>query len=103
MRYWTIREIEKANEDKGGYFFSQDTMNFFRSRVNYPSYCGPGGIYFVTSERYVNRFLGTSLPRCYTIRKFNPETGDIDTVSEFQEFKTRGRAHRQAANLADGN
>ena len=100
MKYYRIEEIKAANRQAGQYFFEPDTMRFFRSRVHYPSYCGPGGVFFVTSEKYENRYSGTSMPRMFTIRKFDPATGNVDSVSEFQEFKVRSTAHRAAKRLS---
>jgi len=50
-----IDEIKRRNADAGRFFFSKDTLSFFQSRVNSEVYEGPGGVFFVTSERYDSR------------------------------------------------
>ena len=76
------------------YWFSPDTMRFFRSRVSDQVYQGPGGIYFVSSER------GPEMPRMYTVRRFRPDTGGVETAEEFQGYARAAWAHRVAARLA---
>jgi hypothetical protein len=56
-------------------------------------------VYFVTSEQCGSSF-GRIHPRLYTVRKFDPATGEVDTVGEFNEL-TKGRAQRAARKLAD--
>ena len=68
--YRDIGEIEAANAAAGHYFFSPDTMRFFKSRILEGVY---GGRYFVTSER------GPGMARRYTIREATSE-GHIKTV-----------------------
>jgi len=52
-----INEIKKRNADAGRFFFAKGTLSFFSSRVNPEVYEGPGGVFFVTSERYDSRVL----------------------------------------------
>lgn len=80
----TIQEIKSANEAAGRFFFSSDTMKFFRSRVLSSVFEGKGGIFFLTSER----FVGSTVikPRYYTIRKFNPMNAEISTFGVFNEL-----------------
>lgn len=82
MKHWTVDDIKTACAMNGSHFFDRDTMRFFRSRVLGDVYQGPGGIYFVTSEKY-----GDASPRKYTVRCFLP--GDncrIATVGPFCEL-----------------
>ncbi|OGL47328.1 MAG: hypothetical protein A2W05_09810 [Candidatus Schekmanbacteria bacterium RBG_16_38_10] len=96
MEYYSMDDIKMINRNKGHYFFSPDSMRFFRSRVGDSVYQGSGGIYFVTSEQF-----DWKSPRLYTVRSFNPETGGINTVGEFNEM-TRYQAHSAAKKLAEG-
>jgi hypothetical protein len=43
--------IKYRNQQAGLHYFEPSTMRFFRSRVSEMIHEGPGGIYFVTSER----------------------------------------------------
>ncbi len=91
--HWNMELIQAANADAGLYWFEPDTLRFFRSRVGYQVYQGPGGIYFVSSEK------GPSEIRAFTVRKFNPEDASIDTSGPFNEL-TRSVAHRRARDMA---
>ncbi len=92
---YTLSDIKTANRVRGLYFFSRDTLRFFRSRISTRVHQGPGGIYFVTSEQFDERSS-----RLYTVRCFNPASAGIDTVGEFQEHPTAYQAHAEAARLA---
>lgn len=78
--------IARANNDAAGfYFFSPDTMRFFRSRL-----CGRMyGRFFVTSER------GPYAVRRYTVRRSGPD-GDVSAAGDFQQYATRDTAIRAA-------
>lgn len=97
MKHWTIDDIRTANAVRGGHFFSKGALKFFKSRVSDTVYQGIGGIYFVTSERFDN-----TTRRGYTVRAFNPETGNINTVGERMSL-TRYAATARAKELAAGN
>jgi len=95
--HYTIDDIRAANREAGFHFFSRDTIRFFNSRISEIVYQGPGGVYFVTSERY-----DSWTPRWYTVRRFDPETGNIHSASKFNEL-SKSDAHRLAADLAASN
>ena len=103
---WTISDIRRTNAETGGYFFSKDTMRFFKSRVLPYVYQGLGGIYFVTADQMVSS-SGPEL-RKFKVRKFNPETGDVRTyaVIDREEFSfvedARIAARLRAHNKAEG-
>lgn len=82
-QYKTMAEIKSANKLAGYYFFERASMRFFDSCVESGVYQGR---YFVTSEQ----FHGSqgSEPRKYTVRVCGPD-GDIDTVGEFQGYRTK--------------
>lgn len=44
----TIQEIQSQTK---GHWWDKDTMRFFRTRVHEAVYEGPGGVFFVTSEK----------------------------------------------------
>jgi hypothetical protein len=95
---FNIQDIIWLAESKGSHFFERDAMRFFRSKVQEPVFQGPGGIFFLTSERFVSS-TGEASPRRFTVRQFDPETGGVSTVGEFNKL-TRGAAHNLAARLA---
>jgi CMP-N-acetylneuraminic acid synthetase len=85
MPVLTIDDIKRRNRDAGYHYFAPDTMRFFRSRVLPTVYQGPGGIYFVTSEQFVGS-NNVASPRRYTVRRFDTDTANIDTVGEFNKL-----------------
>jgi hypothetical protein len=102
MKTYDIDYIKTANKVRGHFFFSPGAMRGFKSRVSSRVYQGPGGVYFVTSERFTAS-NGWSSGRYYSIRRYNPVTGSVDSVDEHMmpgEGLTRGSAHRKAARMA---
>lgn len=91
--YYSVSEIEREAK---GYFFSKDTMRFFKSRILQDVYQGVGGVYFVTSERFDN-----NTPRLFTVRKYDPETRMINTAGDFNQL-SRYQAIKSAKQLAQG-
>ena len=92
---WTIERIKGAHKRSGGYFFSAGAMRGFKSRVSNIVYQGPGGVYFVTSER------GPGGVRFYTARKFDRKTKDIANLLQCPLLESsRYTAHKVAAELA---
>lgn len=88
-----LDEFKALNKAKGYYWFSKDTMRFFKSRVvSFDIVTG----YFISSER------NGDLPRCYTIRKANFETGNVESVSEFQAYPTLQRVKTAYKRLLRG-
>ena len=101
MLTWTIAAIREADHRAGRYFFSADTMKFFNSRVLPTVYEGPGGVYFITSEKFRGSD-GVSAPRKYTIRRFTPDPVNIRTVAGFNQMSKR-QAQVVAKVLAAGH
>ena len=97
---WTIDAIRKADHRAGRYFFSADTMKFFNSRVLPTVYQGPGGVYFITSEKFTSSD-GVSAPRKYTIRQFIPDPVNIRSVAGFNQM-SKHKAQITAKALAVG-
>ena len=96
-RYYTIADIQRANADAGRYFFQAEAMRFFGSRLCGEPFNGPGGVFFVTSERRPH----STEARRYTVRRFLPATGDIDSAGPFQAHATAATAKRHAKRLAN--
>ena len=87
-------EVRRAHR---GYWFSPDTLRFFRSRVGATAYESNDGRYrfFVSSEQF-----DYASPRLYTVRVQNTETGAIGTVGDFQGYESRRRADNDAQGYA---
>jgi len=98
MDDYGINEIKAANEAAGRFFFSDATMRFFDSEVEPDTWCGPGGVYFVTSERF-----DETTPRCWTVRQFYPLSGEVSTVGGFQAYLKREDAEKAAGLLSAGS
>jgi len=98
---WTIDAIRETDHRAGRYFFSADTMRFFNSRILPTVYEGPGGIYFITSEKFRGSD-GTSAPRKYTIRQFIPDPVNIRSVAGFNQM-SKPQAQVTASVLAAGH
>ncbi len=98
-------EVRRRSDAKGGHFFDKDSMRFFSSRIselmwqvgNVSDY-KTNDIYFITSEQDRGGYEHSGSVRAYTIRKADAD-GDIDTVSEFQEFATLGEARKELRNI----
>lgn len=81
---YTIEQMQALNDRKGGHWFAKDTMRYFGTRILHGTNVRN---HFITSE---NNHDNTE--RRYTIRKFNTETYNVETVGEFLEYATRGQA-----------
>lgn len=92
MRFSSMAGVKVANAELGHHFFEKGTMDFFDSRVETDLV---EGRYFVTSERF-----NEDSPRLYTIREVMPN-GSINTVGEFQEYKSKLGALNEARALAE--
>jgi len=79
-----IRNIKRRHQ---GHWFDTDTMRFFRSRIAQTATVKDGKAYFVSSEQF-----NYSSPRLYSVRVCDMETGEIDTLGEFQQYGTSRQA-----------
>ncbi len=100
MGAWTITQIKQRNQEVGHHWFDPGTKRFFNSRVEGRPVEGPGGVYFVSSEQFESS--SGSFPRRYSVRKFDPTTGAVDTAGEFQAYGNRAAAREAARALAKG-
>lgn len=90
-----IRHYEKHPKNIGAnYFFSPGSKRFFNSRILDSVYPTKKLVYFVTSEKFDYKS-----PRLFTIRAYNPKTGSIDTIGEFQQYKTSLQAKKAILKL----
>lgn len=85
--------IKHYERKTSGHFFSPDTMRFFKSRLSQDLFYTSKTVLFITSEQ------NTGYPRLYTLREYNPNTGEIDQIGEFQGFNTLAQAKRYAQKL----
>ncbi len=90
---YTINRIQDEMAAAGSHWWDRDTMRGFGSRPSSKVYQGPGGVYFVTSEK------PPSGERAYSVRQYTPATTSVDTVGEFCSM-TRSQAHTAAAHVA---
>jgi hypothetical protein len=88
----TIAKIKSRNKSCGFHFFEKGAMGFFNSRV-FPKVYGER--FFLTSERF-----DSESPEFFTIRIANPD-GSIDTVSDFQQYRTKTTAAAAARAMAE--
>lgn len=84
-----IGKIRRRNAAAGQYFFSPGAMRFFDSIVYSKVY---GGRYFITSER------APGFKRKFIIREAL-DSGEIETVGEFQKYASKDDAIAVVKNL----
>ena len=97
-----IRDYERTSS---GHYFDTGTMSFFKSRVVDYFRGEKNKAYFITSERF-----DSSTPRLYTIRIvtrkrascFHGYKYSIETLGEFQAFKTSLQAKKQIEKIMKG-
>ena len=84
---YDIIHIQAIKDHSTGHFFDPGYNRLFNTRYPQYGYRHDGKAYFITSERF-----GHFAPRLYSICVLDWETGKVDTVGEFQEYGTKGRA-----------
>lgn len=83
-----IATLKARNAAAGRHFFSPNTTRFFRSRYPRTAYTADHRkAYFVTSEAFDDRS-----PRLYTLRVYDLETQEVDTIGEFQAYASLAAA-----------
>jgi len=95
MKNWTINAIKEAMRAEGSHWFDPDSMQFFGSQIDSQVYQGPGGVYFVSSEKPPHD------RRKWSVRQFVPEGADIHTLGTFCGYGSLADA-REAAREAAG-
>jgi len=79
-----------------GHWFDEDSMRFFKSRLNEKLYYLPqqNKVLFISSEK------GPDMTRRYSIREYSLDTGAIETVGlGFQGYKTLAAAQLAASKI----
>ena len=97
-KVWTLDGIKARNAAEGLHWFEPATMRFFRSRVSGRIFQGPGGVYFVSSEARRAEDV-----RMFTVRRFDPTDGSVDTLGDFQGYAHRHEAAAVAKRAACGD
>lgn len=92
-KYVSIQDVKNIAQRHGSHWFDADTMRFFNSRVSQDATIDGEFIYFVSSERY------RSEPRLYSVRQLNIFTGIIETIGEFQQYRTSAQAKKVIKSL----
>lgn len=91
---YSVEELVEANKDTGGFFFSKDTMRFFRSRVLGQVWTLPSSWLFITSDM---DFGGV---RKYNVREMNVHA-HVVAPKEFRKYATAREAMAAAKRLHD--
>jgi hypothetical protein len=91
-----INQIQSEMRAAGSHWWDPDTMRFFGTRVVGAVQQGPGGVYFVTSDKRYDDSRG------YTVRGYDPATKDVSTVGELAGYRAQREAMNAAAEAASG-
>lgn len=81
--FTNMAQVRAANSAINGHWFDKSTLRFFRSRVGRKLYRFK---YFITSEKF-----SYDSERLFSIREVKKD-GRIETVGEFQAYRTRSAA-----------
>lgn len=82
-------EIEKIvrtykNLNENGHWFDKDTLSFFNSKMPQRGFKHKDSYYFITSEKFGDN------ERKYTPRRLDLNTGEIETIGEFNTLDRNG-------------
>jgi len=91
----SLADIVAANEAIGNFWFSDDTLEFFRCIYGGKLGGVIGGRFFVTGERGPHQSR-----HFYSVRVANDD-GSISTLGEFQDYSTPGAARKAAVEAAE--
>ncbi len=93
-----LDEVQQCARACGSSWFEKGEMRFFGTRLDHRAFVdGRGGAFFVTSEKRPGS--GTSEPRRFSVRHY--ANCSIDTVGDFQRFKTKAQALKAAKHFAE--
>lgn len=92
--YKNIQEIIDHNFAAGQHYFSEGAMRFFNSVVS-PTLFGENQNIFITSEQF-----DEDARRMYSVHLID-ENGEIQDLSEFQQFKHIKQAKRFITNYLE--
>jgi len=90
----TLDQVKRAAYSAGSHWFDRQALRYFNSRISENVYPVPGGALFISSEKFKGLYEPDGA-RLYTVRSCSAD-GVIDTVGEFQEWKTSKQAHARA-------
>jgi hypothetical protein len=72
MKRYTLAEIAAANEAAGKFYFSRDTLKFFKQkRGDFKVRHIAGRVFVFAPSRWDGHLMG------YSLAEFNPETGEL--------------------------
>ncbi len=91
--YKSVWEIKDATNSTGSYFFSPDTMRYWRTRVMRTLFDVPGGTLFITSDEVGNE------GRWYSVRYIDGNAR-INTLGTWKQYGTRLQALGAAKRIA---
>jgi len=97
--YQSMEQLKSKNDRAGYHFFDASSKRFFSSRILSGVFPGADGWYFVTSEQFTMLYVVAG-PRLYTVRRMR-EDGGIDTIGEFQGYKSASIAKNAAKRAAE--
>jgi hypothetical protein len=91
--YIDISEVIDLNHRAGKYYFSPDTLRFFRARIDRGAFRLPDG-QLIFTESVAGGFRGTDAgrTRLYRINAMHPETGEVSRVAEYSTGRARNKA-----------
>ena len=95
-KFQTIEAIKTAARVAGSHFFDASTMRFFASKTLPDVFNGPGGIFFITSEKK----CFNDYTRVFTVRRFKPEDADVITVEGCYQMPSAAIARTAARRCA---
>ena len=78
MSYTNLQDVVRANDKAGRHWFEDDTMQFFKTRLESDLI---DGLYFISSER------GPHGPRAFSVRMADEEA-HIQTIGDFMAYET---------------
>jgi hypothetical protein len=93
IEYLDISELKHINHYAGRHYFDDDTIKFFRARIDRGAFRLPDGRLIFT-ESVAGGFRGTDAgrKRLYRINAMSPETGDVSRIAEYSTGKARDKA-----------
>jgi hypothetical protein len=94
-----IEEAERINIQKGFYWFSKGTKRFFGSSISRTLYSNDGKIYYFWSKED-SGFI-PPITKKWSVRRFNYETGEVDTIGEFCEHNSVSSANAKIKELLE--
>lgn len=94
----SISQVRALNSVAGYCWFSASTLRFFAGKVYSSVVTMPDCWLFISSEQFTSS-SGRPDPRKYTIRSISID-GDVDTVGEFGQYRSKEAALAEARRLA---